>query len=63
MYHNPVLYISSIIAHPLQFEFKRIGSWPLRMGPIGFPETSVWNCHFTLRNIAEEPDIYFETEV
>jgi hypothetical protein len=29
-------------------------SWPLNMGPIGCPETSVQNYHSTLRNIAEE---------
>jgi len=29
-------------------------SWPLKMGPIGCPETSVRNYHYTLRNIPEE---------
>jgi hypothetical protein len=29
-------------------------SWPLKMGPIGCPETSVQNCHSTLRNIPKE---------
>jgi hypothetical protein len=29
-------------------------SWPLKMGPIGCPETSVRNCHYTLRNMPEE---------
>jgi hypothetical protein len=29
-------------------------SWPLKMGPISFPETSVQNCHSTLRHIPEE---------
>jgi hypothetical protein len=29
-------------------------SWPLKMGPIGCPETSVQNYHSTLRNIPEE---------
>jgi len=29
-------------------------SWPLKMGPIGCPETSVWNYHSTLLNIPEE---------
>jgi hypothetical protein len=28
--------------------------WPLKMGPIGCPETSVHNCHSTLRNIQQE---------
>ena len=28
-------------------------SWPLKMGPIGFPETSVQNYHSTLCNIPE----------
>ena len=35
----------------------RLSSWisrPLKQGPIGFPETSVRNYHYTLRNIAEE---------
>ena len=27
---------------------------PLKMGPIGCPVTSVWNCRSLLRNIAEE---------
>ena len=34
-----------------------ISSWislPLKMGPIGCPETSVRNYHYTLRNIPEE---------
>jgi hypothetical protein len=29
-------------------------SWPLNMGSIGCPETSVLNCHHALRNIPEE---------
>jgi hypothetical protein len=29
-------------------------SWPLKMVPIGCPETSVHNYHSTLRNIPEE---------
>jgi hypothetical protein len=29
-------------------------AWPLKMGPIGFPETSVTNYQYTLRNIPEE---------
>jgi hypothetical protein len=33
--------------------FKKI-SWPLKMGPICCPETSVENYHSTLRNIPEE---------
>jgi hypothetical protein len=28
--------------------------WPLKMGPIGCPETSVQNYHSTLHNIPEE---------
>jgi len=28
--------------------------WPLKVGPTGCPETSVWNYHYMLRNIAEE---------
>jgi hypothetical protein len=32
--------------------FKK--SWPLKMGPIGCPETSVQNYHSTLSNIPEE---------
>jgi hypothetical protein len=30
---------------------KFLDSWPLKMGPIGFLETWVRNCHYTLRNI------------
>ena len=29
-------------------------SWPLKMGPIGCPETSVRNYHYSLRNSPEE---------
>ena len=29
-------------------------SWPLKMGPIGCPETSVRNCHYYLNNSPEE---------
>ena len=29
-------------------------SWPLKMGPIGWPETSVRNCHYSLRNSPQE---------
>ena len=29
-------------------------SWPLKMGPIGCPETSVRNYHYSLRNNSEE---------
>jgi len=29
-------------------------SWPFNRGPIGFPETSVINCHYMLRNSPEE---------
>jgi len=31
-----------------------LDSWPLNMGPIGRPETSVWNYHYSLRNTPEE---------
>jgi hypothetical protein len=30
-------------------------SWPLKMGPIGFPETSVRNYHYTLRKTPQKP--------
>jgi len=33
---------------------KTLISWPLKMGPIGCPETSVRNCHFMARNIPEK---------
>ena len=29
-------------------------SWPLQLGLIGCPKTSVWNYHSTLGNISEE---------
>jgi hypothetical protein len=32
----------------------RLDSWPLKMGPIGCPETSVRNYHYSLRNNSEE---------
>ena len=31
-----------------------LDSWPLKIGPIGCPETSVWNYHYSLRNNPEE---------
>ena len=37
--------------------------WPLNMGPISCPETSVRNCHYTrtLRNITEQRICYLHT--
>jgi hypothetical protein len=35
-------------------------SWPLKMWPIGCPETSVRNCHYTLRNIAKQRRSHLE---
>ena len=32
--------------------------WPLKMVPIGCPETSVRNCHYSLRNNLEERRSY-----
>jgi hypothetical protein len=32
----------------------KIGSWPLKMGPKGYPETSASNYHCSLRNNPEE---------
>jgi hypothetical protein len=37
-----------------RIELSSWTSWPLKMGPIGCLETSVQNCHSTLRNIPEE---------
>ena len=34
-------------------------AWPLKMGPIGCPETSVINNHSSLRNILEERDLRY----
>jgi hypothetical protein len=34
--------------------FAKWTSWPLRMGPLGCPKTSVKDYHSTLRNISEE---------
>jgi len=31
-----------------------IASWPLNIGPIGCPEASVRNRHYSQRNVAEE---------
>ena len=36
------------------FQGSIIESWPLKMGPIGCPETSVMNYHYSLRNSPEE---------
>jgi hypothetical protein len=43
----------------LSFQSSRVKkskktSWPFKMGPISYPETSVHNYHSTLRNIPEE---------
>ena len=37
--------------------------WPLKMGPIGCPETSVRNCHSLLRNIPKECRCFEESFV
>jgi len=45
--------VSTIFAASQQFcstDFPFWISWPLKMGPIGWPEMSVRNCHYTLRN-------------
>jgi hypothetical protein len=31
-----------------------LDSWTLRMGPIGYPKTSVMNYHYSLRNNPEQ---------
>ena len=36
-----------------------LGSWTVRMGPIGCPETSVRNCHYSVRNNSEERIFFF----
>jgi hypothetical protein len=33
-------------------------SWPLKMGPIRFSETSVKDCHSTLRNLQDKRKCY-----
>jgi hypothetical protein len=43
---------TSYLSH-LQRPFSSWTSWPLKMGPIGCPETSVQNYQSTLRNIAD----------
>jgi len=37
---------------------KSAVSWPLKMGPMGCPETSAWNYRYTLRNNLEERSSY-----
>jgi hypothetical protein len=40
---------------PVVFKGKKVKiSLPLKMGPIGWPETSVRNYHYTLRNNPEK---------
>jgi len=34
--------------------YTDMDSWPLMMGPVGYPETSVRNYHYWLRNCPEE---------
>ena len=41
--------------------FGDFGFWPLEMGPIGCPETSVRNYHYSLRNNPEERSFYTNT--
>ena len=49
------------ISHRIYFRFF----WPLNVGPIGFPETSVRNCNYLLRNNPEKrsSSICFAVEV
>ena len=35
-----------------------LDSWPLNMGPLSYPETSVRNCHHSLHNNSEECSSY-----
>ena len=35
-----------------------LDSWPLKMGPMGYPETSVRNCYYMLRNVPEERSLH-----
>jgi hypothetical protein len=46
-----------LIAFPLKTRLRdgtSVDSWPLKMGQIGCPETSMRKCHHTLRNSPEE---------
>ena len=45
-------------SHIQRSRIPRRISWPLNIWPIVCPETSVSNCHFTLRNIPEELRTY-----
>ena len=54
---NTHLKFALLIAFPLQqllHDGTTVDSWPLKMGPIGCPETSVRKCHHTMRHSPEE---------
>jgi hypothetical protein len=46
----PLPFVNSLLGQPAFVS----DSWPLKMGPMGWPETSVRNYHCSLRNNTEE---------
>ena len=56
------LFLSNALRQPIipVFKAKKCkNSWPL-VGPVGFPEKSVINCHSVLRNIPKERRYYLD---
>jgi len=52
---HTVPYLNPVLGFPSFF----MNSWPLKTGPIGSPETSVSNYHYSLRNTPEEPVLIY----
>ena len=53
----------SVLSPRMKKSMKNGVSWPLKMGPIGCPETSVRNCHYMMSNLQKSADlIYFAAE-
>jgi hypothetical protein len=50
----PYRYFRTIYQSHLQGSQFSLDSWPLKMGSIGCPETSVKNYHYSLHNNPEE---------
>ena len=55
MLHSVTLQlVTDVSGQPVGTIFKCEAVWPLKIGPIGWPETSVTNCKSTMHNISEE---------
>lgn len=43
-------FLTDVLGQPVGPIDKGQESWPLKMRPIGLPEMSIRNCHYSLRN-------------